>query len=125
MQAFGPHGRREVRRLEAQRNELNSRVRLLREELQLLLEPGSYIGEVIKAMGKTKVLVKVRRYPRHNECMACVSSAEHPRTISETFRGALGDVQRLPKCRWSLAVTAGVLSLKSRCARSGRTGSSS
>jgi 26S proteasome regulatory subunit T6 len=50
---------RTVRRLEAQRNELNSRVRLLREELQLLLEPGSYIGEVIKAMGKTKVLVKV------------------------------------------------------------------
>lgn len=48
-----------VRRLEAQRNELNSRVRLLREELQLLLEPGSYVGEVIKAMGKTKVLVKV------------------------------------------------------------------
>merc|ERR1719359_1143622 len=50
---------RTVRRLEAQCNELNSRVSLLREELQLLLEPGSYIGEVVKAMGKTKVLVKV------------------------------------------------------------------
>jgi 26S proteasome regulatory subunit T6 len=48
-----------VRRLEAQRNELNTRVRTLREELQLLLEPGSYIGEVVKPMGKTKVLVKV------------------------------------------------------------------
>merc|ERR1712096_328306 len=48
-----------VRRLEAQRNELNARVRLLREELQLLLEPGSYVGEVVKPMGKTKVLVKV------------------------------------------------------------------
>jgi len=48
-----------TRRLEAQRNELNSRVRLLREELQLLLEPGSYVGEVIKSMGKTKVLCKV------------------------------------------------------------------
>jgi 26S proteasome regulatory subunit T6 len=48
-----------VRRLEAQRNELNSRVRLLREELQLLLEPGAYVGEVIKPMGKAKVLVKV------------------------------------------------------------------
>jgi 26S proteasome regulatory subunit T6 len=34
-------------------------VRLLREELQLLQEPGSYVGEVIKVMGKTKVLVKV------------------------------------------------------------------
>jgi 26S proteasome regulatory subunit T6 len=50
---------RTVRRLEAQRNELNSRVRMLREELQLLLEPGSYVGEVVKAMGKSKVLVKV------------------------------------------------------------------
>merc|ERR1712137_197270 len=47
------------RRLEAQRNELNGRVRLLREELYMLLEPGSNVGEVIKAMGKSKVLVKV------------------------------------------------------------------
>ena len=69
-----------LRRLEAQRNALNARgkslqimilhqgtrynpsftVRLLREELQLLHEPGSYVGEVIKVMGKTKVLVKVQ-----------------------------------------------------------------
>jgi len=48
-----------LRRLEAQRNELNAKVRMLREELQLLHEPGSYVGEVVKAMGKTKVLVKV------------------------------------------------------------------
>ncbi len=34
-------------------------VRNLREELLLLQEPGSYVGEVIKAMGKNKVLVKV------------------------------------------------------------------
>lgn len=47
------------RRLEAQRNELNGRVRLLREELHMLLEPASNCGEVIKAMGKNKVLVKV------------------------------------------------------------------
>ena len=33
-------------------------VRLLREELQLVQEPGSYVGEVAKAMGKKKVLVK-------------------------------------------------------------------
>ncbi|KAI0790467.1 26S proteasome regulatory complex ATPase RPT6 [Abortiporus biennis] len=49
-----------LRRLEAQRNALNARVRLLREELQLLHEPGSYVGEVVKAMGKSKVLVKVQ-----------------------------------------------------------------
>ena len=48
-----------LRRLEAQRNTLNGRVRLLREELSLLQEPGSYVGEVVKAMGKKKVLVKV------------------------------------------------------------------
>ena len=50
-----------LRRLEAQRNELNSKVRLLREELSLLQEPGSYVGEVVKVMGRKKVLVKVRR----------------------------------------------------------------
>ena len=49
----------DLRRLEAQRNELNARVRRLRDELQKLQDPGSYIGEVIKVMGKTKVLVKV------------------------------------------------------------------
>ncbi|KAJ8644418.1 hypothetical protein MRB53_006166 [Persea americana] len=48
-----------LNRLEAQRNDLNSKVRMLREELQLLQEPGSYVGEVVKVMGKSKVLVKV------------------------------------------------------------------
>lgn len=32
---------------------------MLREELQLLQEPGSYVGEVTKVMGRKKVLVKV------------------------------------------------------------------
>lgn len=31
----------------------------MREELTLLHEPGSNVGEVVKAMGKNKVLVKV------------------------------------------------------------------
>jgi len=48
-----------IRRLEAQRNELNSKVRRMRDELQLLQEPASQIGEVVKVMAKTKVLVKV------------------------------------------------------------------
>ncbi|KAG6514182.1 hypothetical protein ZIOFF_024525 [Zingiber officinale] len=74
-----------LERLEAQRNDLNSReilairkgqihcnnffgclllyvvvaVRMLREELQLLHKPGPYVGEVVKVMGKSKVLVKV------------------------------------------------------------------
>ncbi len=34
-------------------------VRQLREELQLLQEQGSHVGEVVKAMDKKKVLVKV------------------------------------------------------------------
>jgi 26S proteasome regulatory subunit T6 len=48
-----------VLRLQAQRNELNNKVRDLREELERLHEPGSYVGEVVKVMGKTKVMVKV------------------------------------------------------------------
>ena len=35
---------------------------MLREELQLLQEQGSYVGEVVKPMDKKKVLVKVRLY---------------------------------------------------------------
>lgn len=46
-------------RLKAQRNELNNQVKLMREELLQLHEPGSYIGEVVKPMGKSKVLVKI------------------------------------------------------------------
>lgn len=45
-------------RLEAQRNELNKRVRHLKDELQLLQESGSSVGEVVRVMGKSKVLVK-------------------------------------------------------------------
>jgi 26S proteasome regulatory subunit T6 len=32
---------------------------MLREELVLLLEPASSIGDIVKPMGKDKVLVKV------------------------------------------------------------------
>jgi len=48
-----------LKRLEAQRNELNAQVRRLRDELMLLHEPASYVGEVSKLMGKNKALVKV------------------------------------------------------------------
>merc|ERR550534_217588 len=48
-----------LRRLQAQRNELNAKVRMLREELQLLHEQGSYVGEVVKPIDKKKVLVKI------------------------------------------------------------------
>ena len=84
-----------LRRLEAQRNALNARgrwsnaalelnkgliglaVRLLREELQLLHEPGSYVGEVVKVMGKTKVLVKVQPEGKYS---ACLSSGPYNRS---------------------------------------------
>jgi len=49
----------DLQRLKAQRNELNAKVRMLREELYHLQEPGSYVGEVIKQMGQKKVLVKI------------------------------------------------------------------
>ncbi len=32
---------------------------LLRDELHHLQEPGSYVGDIVKPMGKSKVLVKV------------------------------------------------------------------
>jgi len=47
------------KRLEAQRNDLNNQVRELKEEIRALMESGSYIGEVVKLMGKGKVLVKI------------------------------------------------------------------
>lgn len=46
-------------RLAAQRNVLNAQVRQLREELFWLQEPSSYVGEVVRIMGKSKALVKV------------------------------------------------------------------
>eukprot|EP01129_Flabellula_baltica_P005972 TRINITY_DN219_c0_g2_i1.p1 TRINITY_DN219_c0_g2~~TRINITY_DN219_c0_g2_i1.p1 ORF type:complete len:394 (-),score=111.68 TRINITY_DN219_c0_g2_i1:9-1190(-) len=48
-----------VRRLTAQRNDWNEKVRYIRDELQKLQEPCSYVGEVVKVMSKNKVLVKV------------------------------------------------------------------
>lgn len=57
--------RQNCARLEAARNELNSRVRELKDELQYLLEPASHIGEVVKAMGGGKVLVKLNADGRY------------------------------------------------------------
>lgn len=48
-----------LQRLTAQRNTLNSSIRSLKEELQVLAEPSSNVGEVVKVMGKRKVLVKM------------------------------------------------------------------
>merc|ERR1719182_212956 len=49
----------DLQRLKANRNDLNAKVRMLREELHHLQEPGSYVGEVVKPLGLSKVLVKV------------------------------------------------------------------
>lgn len=51
-----------LERLKAQRNELNAKVRMLREELHHLQESGSYVGEVVKAMGKKKVCKERRAF---------------------------------------------------------------
>ena len=38
---------------------VNKTVRQLKEELQKLQEPGSHVGEIVKQMGQSKVLVKM------------------------------------------------------------------
>lgn len=48
-----------MRRLEAQRNSLNTSVRSLKEEYQMLQEPSSNVAEVIKVMGRDRALVKM------------------------------------------------------------------
>lgn len=48
-----------IKRLEAQRNELNGKVRDLKEEIVALQESSGLIGDVVKVMGKDKVLVKI------------------------------------------------------------------
>lgn len=64
-----------LERLKAQRNELNAKVRMLREELHHLQESGSYVGEVVKAMGKKKVraVTSLASY--------CVPSTPRPRCV--------------------------------------------
>ncbi len=51
--------RQNLSRLEAQRNEMNTSVRNLKEEIQKLQEEGSHVGDVVKLMGKDKALVKI------------------------------------------------------------------
>ena len=63
-----------LERLKAQRNELNAKVRLLREELHHLQESGSYVGEVVKAMGKKMVWTVWCCVP----CCAVVSTTLSP-----------------------------------------------
>ena len=50
--------RQNLRRLEAQRNEMNLLVKNLMEELDELLKPSSQVAEVVKVMSKGKCLVK-------------------------------------------------------------------
>ena len=38
---------------------MNGAVKLLKEEISLLQQPGSYVGEVSKVMGNNKALVKM------------------------------------------------------------------
>jgi len=54
------HDRTEnLRRLEAQRNEVNARVRRLKNEILQLSVQSSYVGEIAKVMTKTTALVKL------------------------------------------------------------------
>lgn len=49
-----------LKRLKAQRNKINDEVKFIENELGYLQEPSSYVGEVIKTVSDTRVLVKVQ-----------------------------------------------------------------
>lgn len=70
---------------------LLSAVRLLREELQLLHEPGSYVGEVVKVMGKTKVLVKVQPEGKYSEAHDLLSVHKVNSVLFLSCRPRLGN----------------------------------
>jgi len=50
--------RNNLKRLEAQRNEMNNLVKNLKEEHIMLLQPPAYVAEVSKMMSKDKCLIK-------------------------------------------------------------------
>jgi 26S proteasome regulatory subunit T6 len=75
-----------VRRLEAMRNDLNAKVRSLKEELAQLQEPGSYVGEVVKVMGRNKVLVKVHPEGKY---VVDVDKTIDTSTLAQSMRVAL------------------------------------
>ena len=123
-------GQAKLRRLEAQRNDYNSRVRLLREELGLLQQPGSYVGEVVKVMGTKKVLVKVHpegkygqycKSARRSSLLTGACSRRHcrQRGHQQTYsRQARNPPQRLVQARKATAV----FSRPARLAHDGREG---
>jgi len=90
-------GQAVLRRLEAQRNEYNSRVRLLREELGLLQQPGSYVGEVVKVMGTKKVLVKV--HPEGKYGMPCHTAGSPGTCADEPQSSTLPTTSTSPNSR--------------------------
>jgi ATP-dependent 26S proteasome regulatory subunit len=56
-------------------------VRFIKEELMRLQEPGSYVGEVVKPMGKKKILVKVSKFLKTSENFFSDSLRDAPTTI--------------------------------------------
>ncbi|KAJ7125882.1 putative 26S protease regulatory subunit 6B [Mycena filopes] len=76
-----------LRRLEAQRNALNARVRLLREELQLLHEPGSYVGGSSKSWAKRRS--SSRCSPKGNTVLVDIDPEIDVASLTPTLRIAL------------------------------------
>merc|ERR1712169_113692 len=79
-------GQAALRRLEAQRNDYNSRVRLLREELGLLQQPGSYVGEVVKVMSTKKILVKVHPEGKYAVDVGKLTPGKRVTLLSDSYK---------------------------------------
>eukprot|EP01086_Lenisia_limosa_P011946 TRINITY_DN3893_c0_g1_i1.p1 TRINITY_DN3893_c0_g1~~TRINITY_DN3893_c0_g1_i1.p1 ORF type:complete len:389 (-),score=90.85 TRINITY_DN3893_c0_g1_i1:74-1240(-) len=75
-----------IKSLEAQRNMINSDVRLLREELTQVHQPPSHIGEIVKLMSKRKALVSAGH---EGKFVVDIESSIEPEKLAPNTRVAL------------------------------------
>ena len=87
--------RLDLARLTAIRNELNAEVKTLKEEVSELLEPSCHVGEVIQAMGPTKVLVKVEDDEKYLVDCTLVDAKECVPTVRVALKSGSYEVVRI------------------------------
>ena len=81
-------------RLQAQRNDLNEKLIKLRDELKHLLKSGSQVAEVIKILGKDKVLVKASNDGKY---IVKVDKKINIEDLRPSLRVTLGDGMKIDR----------------------------